>query len=78
MILIYGALGLALIIVPCLFLALNPKSPLRSVEPSYINGFVMGMGFIFLELLGSAFIGGVLIRLRVLAAQRSVEVHPTT
>jgi hypothetical protein len=54
---VFGCLGAALVIAPCVFL-FSSKSPLRSSDAAYINGFVMGVGFIFYLLLGIAFLTG--------------------
>jgi hypothetical protein len=48
----YGVAGICLFVVPWALLLLSDKSPLRSHNAAYINGFAMGIGFIFFMLVG--------------------------
>jgi len=64
-IVLYGAVGLALVIGPCLFLVFSARSPLRSSDAGYVHGFGLGIAFVFFVLLGLVFVGVAFKRFRL-------------
>jgi hypothetical protein len=51
-VLAYGVFGVAFVGTPWILLLTSDKSPLHSHEAKYIDGFAMGIGFIFCQLVG--------------------------
>ena len=47
-----GLVGIALFVTPWVLLLISSKSPLWVHDAAYINGFAMGVGFSFFQLVG--------------------------
>ena len=67
-----GLVGLTLIIAPWVLLLISRKSPLQVHDAGYINGFAMGMGFMFFQLVGIGYLAGAIGAYR----RRSSAVRP--
>jgi hypothetical protein len=52
-----GLVGVVLFATPVALLFGSEKSPLWSRDAGYINGFVMGMGFLFYLMVGGVLVG---------------------
>jgi hypothetical protein len=57
----YGIFGIAVFMMPWALLLCSSKSPLRVRDASYIDGFVMGVSFMFFMLLGAGFFAGAVV-----------------
>jgi hypothetical protein len=53
-----GIFGIAAFITPWVLLLASSKLPLRVHDPGYINGFVMGIGFMFFQIWGLGYAAG--------------------
>ncbi len=55
---LYAGVALAMTLMPWAFLILSAKSPLHSSNASYINGFGLGVGFMFYLFVGLGLLAG--------------------